>query len=62
MKKRILTLLVVVAFAVFLAAPAALAHGGADDGHDEQAWLKISLVAGGLVVFGGGAFVALKRR
>jgi hypothetical protein len=54
--------LVVVAFAVFLAAPAALAHGGADDGHDEQAWLKISLVAGGLVVFGGGAFVALKRR
>ena len=62
MRKRVLTLVMVVALAVFLSAPAALAHGGVDDGHDEQAWLKIALVSGGLVVFGSGAFVALKRR
>lgn len=62
MRKRVLTLLVVVAFAVLTAAPAALAHGGADDGHDEQIGLKIALVAGGIVVFGGGAFIALRRR
>ena len=61
MRKSVLTLLVVVAFAVFLVAPAALAHGKVDDGHDEQAWLKIALVSGGIVVFGGGAFFALKR-
>lgn len=61
-KKRILTLLVVMAFVVLMAAPVALAHGGADDGHDEQIWLKTGLVAGGVVVFGGGAFFALKRR
>ena len=62
MRERVLTLLVVVAFVVFLAAPAALAHGEVDDGHDEQAWLKIALVSGGIVVFGGGAFAVLKRR
>ncbi len=63
MRKKVFTLLVVLAFAMSLAfSQVVLAHGGVDDGHEERAWLKPALAVGGLVVFGGGAFVALKRR
>lgn len=63
MRKRALTMLVVLAFAVSLVvAPAALAHGAVDDGHEGPGWVSPALVLGGLVIFGGGAFVVLKRR
>lgn len=66
MKKKLLTLLVVLALALSLAFPSvALAHGGNESLAEEWSEHGLSssaLVVGGLVVFGGAAFVVIRRR
>lgn len=66
MRKSVLMLFVSMLFAVCLLFPSvALAHGGNETWAEEWAEhgvFSTALVIGGIVVFGGGAFVALRWR
>ena len=66
MRKRVLMLLIFTLLAVCLLFPSvALAHGGNETWAEEWAEhgvFSTALVIGGIIVFGGGAFAALRWR